>query len=343
MISLRPAADLDGALAQAGAQVLHVGANPLRLLAAARAFKPDIIQSWLYHSDLAATGVALALGVPLAWGVHHTTTGAGSVKRSTLAVVRLLALLSRLPGRAPARIICCSRSAMETHLALGYPAAKCELIENGIDTSAQTNDPAAREEVRAELGIPPGAAIIGMFARFNPQKDHKGFLRAAGLFAGAMAGQGRQAFFLLAGPGVEPGNPELTAWVAAEGLQANARLLGTRSDVPRLISAVDVLTLSSAYGEALPMILCEGMAQGALCVATDVGDSAKLIGDAGWVVPPSDPQSLSQAWQAAITAGANEEERARLAALARQRVEQGYGIAAMLQRYQHTYRQVLGL
>ena len=340
VISLRAGADLDSALAQAGARVKHVGANPFRLLKAARAFKPDLIQSWLYHSDLAATGIALALGVPLVWGVHHTTMAQGSVKGSTMAVVRLLARLSHRPGPVPARVICCSRSAYDSHIALGYNADKCVLIENGVDTAIPAFSPTDRAEIRAELGIPLGAVVVGMFARFNPQKDHRGFLRAAALMAQALARQEWQAAFLLAGPGVDPSNAELMAWVAEEGLQARAHLLGTRADIPRLIHAVDVLTLSSAYGEALPMILCEGMAQGALCVATDVGDSAKLIGDAGWIVPPSDPQALCEAWLKA--AACDEAEGQRRSQLARDRVQKYYGIGAMLENYRQTYRDVIG-
>ena len=335
VISLRNGNSLDAALMAAGAQVRRAGTNPLDLLRVAKEYQPDVIQSWLYHSDLLASFVAVVLRCPLVWGVHHTTLGVGSVKPTTMAVVRVLSLLSRV---LPARIICCSESALRSHIALGYPADKCVLIENGIDVAGQVFDPAARASVCIEFGIRQNAAIIGMFARYNPQKDHHGFLKAARILVEALAGVGRSAAFLLAGPGVDETNRELLSWINEQGVQAQVRLLGSRADVPRLISAVDVLTLSSAYGEALPMVLCEGMAQGALCVATDVGDTSKLLGEAGWVVPPSDPPALAKGWMQALQT--TPAQRKTLGQQARDQVENHYSSAAMSQKYAEVYKSV---
>ena len=77
-------------------------------------------------------------------------------------------------------------------------------------------------------------------------------------------------------------------------LDRSVVLLGPRSDIELIYPAFDVLTLCSIDGEGFPNVLCEAMACDVPCVATDVGDSAEIIGDCGLIVPRRDPQALAQ-------------------------------------------------
>ena len=339
VVSLLPGKSMGAAFAQAGVRVEYVGRQPWRLLRLALVYKPDLLQTWLYHSDLAGSLLGAMLGVPVVWGVHHTTADAGSVKASTLRVVRWLARLAPLRWPGPRAIVCCSHSALQSHLALGYPGQKCRLIENGVELRDGPGRATSRPALAAELAMPAGAYWVGMFARFNPQKDHQNFIAAAKILADRLELQGKQAYFVLAGPQMDAANPHLAEWIRQAGLGEVFRLLGTRQDVDALIAAMDVVTLSSAYGEALPMVLCEAMAQGALCAATDVGDTRALLGDAGWVVPPRDPAALADAWQKICQMPAGQREG--MALKARQRVQEGYGSAAMASKYHQLYSEVL--
>jgi glycosyltransferase involved in cell wall biosynthesis len=128
-----------------------------------------------------------------------------------------------------------------------------------------------------------------MVARFDPQKNFAGFLAAAA----AVRRRRRDVHFVLAGAGVNSKNETLVHLVERNQLGAAISLLGPRSDVPRLMAALDVCVLSSIYGEAFPNVLGEAMASGVPCVTTDVGDSAEIVGETGVVVAPGDDDALA--------------------------------------------------
>jgi glycosyltransferase involved in cell wall biosynthesis len=109
--------------------------------------------------------------------------------------------------------------------------------------------------------------------------------------------------------------------------------------MPSVFTALNLHTLSSAYGEAFPNVLGEAMACGVPCVATDVGDSSFLIGDTGMVVPPKDPQALADGWERLLSLSA--EERLSLGERARQRILQLFSIVQIARRYEDLYDQIV--
>ena len=67
--------------------------------------------------------------------------------------------------------------------------------------------------------------------------------------------------------------------------------------MPAIYNALDIATLCSYYGEGFPNVIGEAMACGVPCVATEVGDSAYIVGDTGVIVRSRDPEALAKAWQ----------------------------------------------
>ncbi len=127
-----------------------------------------------------------------------------------------------------------------------------------------------------------------MVARYDPQKDHNNLLNALALI------KQMSIHCILVGEEMTFRNTELTALIKEYDLQDRVTLLGPQDNIPSIMNALDVHVLSSV-GEAFPNVLAEAMACGTPCVATDVGDAALIVGETGWIVPPSDPESLAQA------------------------------------------------
>jgi glycosyltransferase involved in cell wall biosynthesis len=335
----------DGALAQtltdASVDVHELGMQPgrpdpralLRLARQLRERRPDLVQTWMYHADLlGGLAARMVTRVPIVWGLHNTDLDPQRTKRSTRWVVRVCAALSRA---VPARIVSCSDTGAALHARLGYAPGKLLSIPNGFDTEALQPNPAHRLAVRAELGFRPDAVLVGHVARFDPQKDHQNFVRAAGRLARERA----DVDFVLVGKGCEPCNRALARWIDDTGAADRFHLLGLRRDARRLFAAFDVAALSSAYGEAFPLVLGEAMACGVPCVATDVGDAARIIGDTGHSVPPRDPAALADALLALLRLPAP--ARAALGEAARARIVGEFSLPVVAARYAALYQDLM--
>jgi glycosyltransferase involved in cell wall biosynthesis len=246
-------------------------------------------------------------------------------------VIRLGARLSRRPER----ILYVSQRSARAHEALGYAAEKGMVIANGVDGRRFRPDPEAYASVRRELGLAPGAFLIGLFARHHPVKDHGTFLAAAERFLRS----GRSAEFVLAGDDVTRSNRALASRLAQGGLGDRVHLLGPRTDMARLHAALDVLTCSSAFAESFPLVLAEAMASGVPCVTTDVGDAATIVGGTGRVIPPRDARALAGAWMDLVDL--RPEHRAALGVQARASIVERFSIDETVRRYEAVYRELL--
>ncbi|MGD0004316.1 MAG: glycosyltransferase [Anaerolineaceae bacterium] len=320
---------------------LFVGMRPgfpdpgavLRLAGWLRGNPPDLVQTWMYHADLVG-GIAARLAgrAPVIWGIRNSNLDVLHSRRSTRWTMKVCALLSK---KIPARIVSCSETARRIHVNLGYAADRMLVIPNGFDLDLFRPDPQGRASLRQELGLSPEARLVGLVARFDPQKDHQTFIQAAAEVSARYTG----VEFLLCGDGITWANAKLAGWIEERGLRDCFHLLGRREDIPRLSAALDVACSSSAYGEAFPNVLGEAMACGVPCVATDVGDSAYIIGNTGKVVPPNDPQALAGAVVELLELPAN--RRHELGEDARRRMQQNFDIRAVVNRYEQLYNSLL--
>lgn len=301
----------------------------LRLSRLLRASAPDAVMTWLYHANLIG-GVAakLAGALPVAWGIHHTFLDPRKDKLTTLLTARAGAPLSRLFAD---RIIYCAESAREVHERLGYARAQGLVIPNGFDVDAFCPDEGHRLSLRAELGLPREAQLVGLVGRYSPYKDHANFVQAAARVAAAHPG----VRFVLCGNGVDADNPELGGALREAGLTERVHLLGRRGDMPRIHAALD-LAVSSSYSEALPLAIGEAMASGVPCVVTDVGDSARLVGNSGIAVAARSPADLAAGIDRMLSL--DPEALRRLGEAARARVSERYRLSAMVEQYEDVYQ-----
>jgi len=339
VISLTDDGPIGGLIRSLGIPVTSLGFTPgipdPRLLTGLvrifRTRKPDLIQTWMYHSDLiGGLAARLAGSPPVVWGLHHNVADRTALKPATYAVARLNGLLSR---KLPVKIVCCAESTRQSHIRLGYSAAEMIVIPNGIDIAVFQPDGFARSQIREELGLEDGTLLVGLCARFHPDKDHRTFFQAAGRLHAEMP----DVHFVLWGKDIVPDNKTLMEWIQKNGLGGRIHLLGVRSDSNRLFASVDIAALSSLT-EAFPTVIGEAMACGVPCIATDVGDNRIIIGSTGVIVPRRDPDSLARGMQDLLFRPFDCRMKGEMA---RQRIIGQYSLIKMTAEYAAMYRDIM--
>jgi glycosyltransferase involved in cell wall biosynthesis len=292
---------------------------------------PDIVQTWMYHANLIGGLVACISGVErILWNIRSSTLDVNRDKRTTVWVAKLGALLSSC---IPDRIVTCASEARSVHADLGYTYSNMTVVPNGFDSQEYRPDEEKGRSIRNEIAQPE-SLLVGMVARFHPQKDHKTFFKAAARVRDEI----ENVHFVLCGDRVTPKNDKLMYWVNRNGLQDSVSLLGRRDDVPAVMAALDLFVLSSATGEAFPNVVGEAMSCGVPCVVTDVGDSAEIVDDTGIAVPPEDADRLAGACNQILQL--SDQDRRDLGAKARKRIQSHYNLQAIADRYLQVYNEV---
>lgn len=211
-----------------------------------------------------------------------------------------------------AAAICCADATRDAYTAAGIPAELLHVIPNGVDLRRFKPSRRNRAAVRAALGIPAEAPVVVFAARYDTMKNVPLFLAATREFLSLRP----DAHVMLCGAGMTRANPGLLADIAALGLAAvdpeaerargrragppgRVHLLGVRGDPEAIYAAADVVALTSAFGEAAPLCLIEGMLCGAVPVATDVGDCATIVAGHGLIAEP-EPAAVAYAWIEAL-------------------------------------------
>ncbi len=304
-----------------------------KLVRQLRKLQPDIVQTWLYHADLLGGLAAKFSGVKkVIWNIRNCNLDAEVNKWHTRMTARLSALFS---GWLADAIICNSERAAQVHQALGYKKSLFYQIGNGFDLVKFHPDVNAKLAFCKQFDIQEEIRLIGLIARFDPQKDHQNFIQAAR----RVLTRFMDVRFILVGAGVDNQNKQILKWIKEIGRSEHFLLLGERNDIPQINAALDI-ACSSSLGESFPNAIGEAMACSIPCVVTNVGDLGKLVADTGLVAPPADSDALANAIIDLLDKP--KVYRQNLGKLARQRIEKNYSIKSIVHEYEQLYEQLMG-
>jgi len=199
---------------------------------------------------------------------------------------------------------------------------------------------AQSEQVRAGFSIPPGSILFGMFGRVAPQKDYDTLIRAAS----KVISQRKDVYFLICGDYGSSNSPGgfydlIRQQLASAGVADHFRFVGFRTDVARLMGAIDV-QVHSTHWEGLPLAVLEGMGCAKPVIATAVDGIPELVADrvTGWLYPHADADALASCL---IDAAGNPDRCRTMGLEGRALVQNKFSNEMFDQNLMHLYEHVL--
>ena len=306
----------------------HAWSQRLRFARDLRRERIRVVNSYGFGANVFAIPAARLAGVPAV---------VASMQDLGTDLTPLRRRMQRLVCRLAHRIVVNAEAVRRYLIADGYAPEKVVVIHTGIDLSRfRTRRGDGR--LRRELGLPPHAPLVAVFARLIRLKGLERFLEAASLLAPRVP----DARFLVVG-GEHESDPtypsELKRYAARLGLGDRVMFTGFRLDIPEILSEITVSALPS-FSEGLSNSILEAMAAGVPVVATHVGGNAEAVQDGvtGFLVPPQDAPALAHAIGQLLE---NPELAARFGAAARERMVRHFSMERYVRETDGLYSALL--
>ncbi|HHL39087.1 MAG TPA: glycosyltransferase family 1 protein [Deltaproteobacteria bacterium] len=298
-----------------------------------RRYNIELVHTHDARSDAVGSLAARSLGVPVVAFAHGWLNWDSPFSKERLYA----AVESFFVGRAD-EVICASRDMERDLMERGVPRERIHYIPYGIDLSRfDRGDDGG--EVRAELGVPSDAPLVGTVGRMHPWKGHRHFIEAAARVVGTFP----QARFLIVGDAAFDGHlryrDELRAMIERLGLTERVILTGSRPDIPRIMRALDLFVLPSLR-EPFGIVSIEAQACATPVVGSRVDGIPETMeeGVTGLLVEPGDSVELAEAVERLLS---HRERLGEMGEAGRSYVRRRFGVERMVAETERLYRKML--
>lgn len=283
----------------------------------------DIIQGWLSPCNSFSAIVGILTGRPVIMSIRQTNVDyplGGRIYRNTDKF---------LAKTVAKKIVCNSYAGCDYYVKIGFPKEKMLVIPNAIEFPKQQNfrKPLSR-------GYP---CKIGMIARLDPMKDHLTMFKALRL----IIDKGKQVELHIYGDGPDVYRQMLRERCVEIGIKDYVYWHGWTDNVWDTLSEIDIL-VSSSYGEGMSNTILEAMVSGRIIIATDVGDSKKMLlegsNKCGFIVPAKSPESIAHVIEMILDDPEDALQRAEQAKIV---AEKCFRIESMVEQYVSLYNELI--
>ena len=294
------------------------------LLKLIKFINPVVIQTWLYHSNNLINLLSPFINKPIINSIRHDDPNAGSIKTKISA--KAGAYISKIFNFP---IVYCSVNSLKNHTNIGYSKDKTLIISNGFRIP-EIDKKESKKHLKEKYNIPDNYKIAVNVGRYCPEKDYPTLFHTIKLVIDKYP----QIVFVLCGKGLERNNPKLSELAYFSDIKTHLILLGSQSNIENIMAGTDFY-VSSSSSEAFPNVIAESMSVRTPCIAANVGETSKIIGDTGIVVEPKNPIALANAVLKFINCG--DAKLSILGLKAQKRIRKYFSLEKCISQFENLY------
>jgi len=308
---------------------IFLGMGLFKLLYLLRKYKTDVIITWMPHACVLGGIAGKVFGIKnIIWNFRGATE---NLKENTKLHRIVLKLCKELQNFIPNKIVVCADYVNDVFKDYGFDTSRFEVIYNGYDTNEYSRNIRSRKIIRSTFSVPDNIPLIGMIARWHPQKNHNLLIESLKV----VKSKGFKFKCLLLGESIA--TDPVSLMVRNSGMIDRFILKNETSKITDTMSSLDIHVLSSKFGEGFPNVIAEAMLCEVPCIATDIGDTKLIIGDTGWVSKNDSVLEMSRNIIEALLAWENKDAWNQRSTKARNRVIENFHISKMVKNYQKLY------
>ena len=246
---------------------------------------PNIIQSWMYHSNFSTLFISKKFYDRIFWNIRHSELNFKISKKTTIFLSLICGVFSRI---IPKKIIYCSQRSIEFHqIKHLYCKKKTALIYNGYDNKNYLSSKLIREDFRKKHKIQLKEIILGYAGRYAKQKNIPSLLSA---FSKVIK-KYKNVYLFMAGKDINQNNKELFKIIKKLDFKKKVILLNEQKNLLEFYNGIDLLILPS-LSESFPNVVPESMLCSTPVLSSDAGCSKKIINNCGFVLKKNSVNSI---------------------------------------------------
>lgn len=246
---------------------------------------PDIIQSWMYHSNFITLFIHQKFYNRIFWNIRHSKLNIKISKKITIFISLICGLISKI---VPSKIIYCSEESINFHENYHFYAKnKTRLIDNGYCEKSYYPSKPLRLNFRKKNKLKKTDIIFGFAGRYAKQKNISSLLFA---FSKIVKNY-NNIYLFMAGKDINSSNQELNKLAFDLKIKNKVIFLDEQKNLLEFYNGIDLLILTS-LSESFPNVVAEAMLCSTPVLSSDVGCSKEIIEDSGFLVNGNDHQSI---------------------------------------------------
>ena len=248
-------------------------------------YNPNIVQSWMYHSNFFTLFIPKIFHNKLFWNIRHAELNTQISKKLTICLSLICGLLSRT---IPKKIIYCSKKSINFHENQHfYSKNKTVLIYNGYSDKTYYRSKYLRLNFRKKNKLNKSDIVIGYAGRYAKQKNIPSMLLAFS----KITNKQNNLYLCMVGRDINLKNKELTNDINKLGINNKVLFLNEQKNLLEFYNGVDFLLLAS-HSESFPNVVAESMLCSTPVLSSNAGCSKKIIGEFGFIMNDNDYISI---------------------------------------------------